>query len=73
MLCTHHNRSAVDSTGWKPFSPGAMLLQPLHQPLEESALRVLVAIADTDAARVTPDLGGEKQKPQTRGRQGHML
>ena len=49
------------------------LTKAFHQPLKQSALRILVAIADAYPSGVFPNLGGHKQKTQTRRRQRRML
>jgi hypothetical protein len=36
--------------------------QPIHQALEQSSLRVLIAVADAHSSGVAPDLGGQEQK-----------
>jgi len=39
--------------------------QSIHQRLEQSALRILIAIADAHSPGMSPDLGGEEQEAQT--------
>ena len=37
-------------------------LQAVHQPPKDSLLRIVIAVADTDPAGVTPDLGCEETR-----------
>src|SRR5215471_3169370 len=47
--------------------------QSLHESGEDSLLGVVVAVAHADSSRVAPDLGRQKQKPQTSRRQRRVL
>ena len=47
--------------------------QSVHQSLKDSLLGIMIAVADTDPTGVAPDLGREKQKPQTGCRQRGVL
>ena len=66
ILCTAgHYLSAVASTGRNRCPSFADGTQSIHQPLKDSLLRVVVALAGADSAGMTPDLRGEKDKTQT--------
>src|SRR5215467_16097548 len=47
--------------------------QSVHESAKDSLLVVMVAVAHADSSRVAPDLGGQKQKPQTSRRQRRVL
>src|SRR5438046_9345648 len=47
--------------------------QSVHESGEDPLLGIMVAVAYADSSRVAPDLGGQKQKPQTSRRQRRML
>src|ERR1035437_1995184 len=47
--------------------------QSVHQSLQQTALLVMVAVADPSSPRVPPDLGGDKQKAQPCRRQGSVF
>src|SRR6266478_8658352 len=47
--------------------------QPFHQPLKQSSLRVVIAVADPDATGVAPDFRCQEQETQTRDGQGGVL
>ena len=47
--------------------------QPIHQSLEQSSLRVLIAVADAHSSGMAPDFGRQKQKTQSRRRQSRMF
>ena len=53
--------------------PEADRPESVHESAEDSLLGVMVAVAHADSSRVAPDLGGQKQKPQTSRRQRRVL
>ncbi len=67
------SREGCRQHGPETSGPPGNFPQPIHQPLEQSALRILIAIADAHSPRVPPELGRHKQKTQSRRDQGRML
>ena len=72
----HDASSAMQGGGWdRCKSVGAIGdgLQPIHQPLKDSFLLVMIALVDAHSAGMLPDLGLQKQKTQLRRGQLRMF
>src|ERR1039457_5302107 len=63
--CWYDRCESVDAIGDEP--------QAIHQPLKDSFLLVMIAVADAHASGMAPDLGRQKQKTQSRRRQSRMF
>src|ERR1035441_5304304 len=57
--CWYDRCESVDAIGDEP--------QAIHQPLKDSFLLVMIAVADAHASGMAPDFGRQKQKTQRRG------
>jgi hypothetical protein len=70
----HHSACQRPGEHWQETCPSlGDITKAFHPPLEQSALRILVAITDSYPPGVFSDLGGHKQKTQTRRSQPCML
>ena len=63
--CGYDRCESVDAIGDEP--------QAIHQPLKDSFLLVMIAVADAHASGMAPDLDRQKQKTQSRRRQSRMF